>query len=152
MPCLQPRSCRRGERDGEAPLSSCAGPAGDRSLVSGSPRLRVPREEPVGRVSGRVSGEARWDGVRTAQRHGAGWNASEGSVPSTCPESKRRPLGLGWLQEGSVASPSHTTSLEGEGLISGLVIWSWVCGFCFCMLFRFLSLHPVRSCLPKLMY
>ena len=135
MLCWQPRSCRRGKRDGEAPLSSCTGPAGNSSLVKGLPLLRIPCEEPMEGLSGRVSGEAWWDGVRTAQLCKASCNASEGSVSSTCPESKRHPLGLGWLQEGSIASPSHTTSLKREGLIGGLVIWSWVCGFCFSMLF-----------------
>lgn len=145
MLCLQPRSCRQGKRDGEAPLSSCLGPAGNSSFVKGLPPMRATCEELVERLSGRVSRKTWWDGVRTAQFCVASWDASEGSGPSTCPESKGHHLGPGWLQEGSIASPSHTASLEREGLILGLVIWSWGWGFCFWMLFRFLSLHPVKG-------
>jgi len=112
----------------------------------------VPGEEPGGRLLGRVSGEVWWDGVRAAQLCRASRDASEGSVPSTCTESEGHPLGLGWLQEGSTACPSHVASLKREGLVSGLVTWSRVCSFSFFTLFQLLSLHPVKGCVPKPVY
>lgn len=148
---LQPRSCRQGKKDSRAPLSSHTVPASNSKLV---------KRFPLPRYLVRNWWGGSWEGPQ--QRHSGMESKCCSAEPVVMPLGTLYPTsafiargilwGLGLFKRGAQLFLLKKL-LWKDSLTSESEIWSLVwCSFFPCMLTWFLSLHPVKWFISKVVY